>query len=441
MPALPSGCHENKKSRQIIGFTVKEACERREKLKVLLLTQVFYPDEVAGAQYITDLAEDMIARGHEVDVITANYQYENPKNIYKSAEVYNEISINRIWSTRFTKKRFVARIFNLVTFNLNLMRKLIFLKKRYDVVIGLSVPPLMSIIVALFSNLRKVPFLYWIMDMWLDQAFEAKLINRHGMAGRILQRIYTSMLKEARLIIVLDRFMREKLEDIGINTEKIAVIPTWSVLDEEHDIVGDENPFRKEHSFGTKTVVMYSGNHSICHPLDTILEAAKMLECDERFLFVFIGAGTRVADVISFKEKHRLKNIIHLPYQPREQLHYSLTAADIHAVVMGEPYVGVVHPCKIYGIMASRRPFFLVGPKECHVSDLTQEAQYGYQVEHGDSCGLVDILRKIRDIGEDEKKLKGENMRNLIKNNYSRNILSNRIIDRLEEMCGVNRLM
>ena len=81
-----------------------------------------------------------------------------------------------------------------------------------------------------------------------------------------------------------------------------------------------------------------------------------------------------------------------------------------------------------------------MGPKECHISDLIQEVQYGYQVEHGDSRGLVDILRNIRDIGEGEKKLKGENMHNLIKNNYSRNVLSNRIIDRMEEICGVNRL-
>jgi len=31
---------------------------------------------------------------------------------------------------------------------------------------------------------------------------------------------------------------------------------------------------------------------------------------------------------------------------------------------MGEKYVWIVHPCKIYGILASGKPFILVGPEK-----------------------------------------------------------------------------
>jgi hypothetical protein len=52
-----------------------------------------------------------------------------------------------------------------------------------------------------------------------------------------------------------------------------------------------ENLFRKEQGWEGKFVVMYSGNHSLVHPLDTILDAAEALKDDDRFVFAFIGGG------------------------------------------------------------------------------------------------------------------------------------------------------
>jgi hypothetical protein len=58
-----------------------------------------------------------------------------------------------------------------------------------------------------------------------------------------------------------------------------------------------------------------------------------------------------------------LSTIHCLPYQPLDQLAGSLSAADLHVVVMGNVFVGLVHPCKIYnilsvaaGLMTARNP-------------------------------------------------------------------------------------
>ena len=37
---------------------------------------------------------------------------------------------------------------------------------------------------------------------------------------------------------------------------------------------------------------MYSGNHSPCHPLDTVLQAALGMRSDPNVAFVFIGGGS-----------------------------------------------------------------------------------------------------------------------------------------------------
>src|SRR6058998_1648363 len=48
-----------------------QALNTKPKLvRFLLLNQCFYPDVVSTAQHLTDLARELSARGHEVNVLT-----------------------------------------------------------------------------------------------------------------------------------------------------------------------------------------------------------------------------------------------------------------------------------------------------------------------------------------------------------------------------------
>ncbi|HKS09266.1 MAG TPA: hypothetical protein VJS13_06920, partial [Pyrinomonadaceae bacterium] len=67
----------------------------------------------------------------------------------------------------------------------------------------------------------------------------------------------------------------------------------------------------------------------------------------------------------------------------------SLSAADLHVVVMGDEFVGIVHPCKIYNIMAVGAPALYIGPQPSHISDLTVEITHK---RHGDVDGVVETI-------------------------------------------------
>ncbi len=136
----------------------------------------------------------------------------------------------------------------------------------------------------------------------------------------------------------------------------------------------DGKTFRDAHGLTQKFVVMYSGNHSACHPLDTLLMAALTLRSDERIVFCFVGGGSEFQKVKDFAQNQfALSNIRCLPYQPRSQLAGSLSAADLHVVIMGDRFKGLVHPCKVYNIIAIGAAFLYIGPEESHISDLLQE--------------------------------------------------------------------
>jgi hypothetical protein len=115
---------------------------------------------------------------------------------------------------------------------------------------------------------------------------------------------------------------------------------------------------------------MYSGNHSPCHPLTTVLQAAARLAGRSDIVFCFVGGGSEFPTVANFAAARNLANIRCLPYQPLAQLSASLSAADLHVVVMGDPLVGIVHTCKIYNIMCIGSPVLYIGPSKSHVMDI-----------------------------------------------------------------------
>jgi glycosyltransferase involved in cell wall biosynthesis len=208
-------------------------------------------------------------------------------------------------------------------------------------------------------------------------------------------------LGRADRIVVLDRFMKERIQAKGINADKILVVPPWPHDDRVmFDPVGREE-FRTVHKLSGKFVVMYSGNHSPCHPLETLLQAAERLAVQDDVAFCFVGGGSEFRRV---KEHVRnLRNVLCLPYQPIERLSASLSAADLHVIVMGEQFVGIVHPCKIYNVLGVKRPFLYIGPTNSHVGDIIAKLPAGnvaYTSAHGDVDGVVvNILRAMRNPG------------------------------------------
>jgi hypothetical protein len=118
---------------------------------------------------------------------------------------------------------------------------------------------------------------------------------------------------------------------------------------------------------------------------------------------MFIGGGSGKADV----EATKSSNIVSLPYQPLDQVRYSLSAADVHIVTVGDAVPGIVHPSKVYGAMALGRPILLIGPRDNHVADIMAEADIGWHVAHGDVDGAVSVIRTIASMPESELHRRG----------------------------------
>jgi glycosyltransferase involved in cell wall biosynthesis len=366
-------------------------------MKILILNQAFCPDVVSTAQHASDLAKALTQVGHEVTVVCSSRGYDNPGVRFPKREIWNAVNIIRLRSTGFGKASKWRRATDFSTFMASCALRL-WLLPHFDVVVAMTSPPLISFLSSLAVPSRASNLVFWSMDLNPDEAIAAGWLRGKSLTARVFSRMLSHSLQRASVVVALDRFMKDRIEAKGIEPQKILVVPPWAHDDHvKFDFVGREE-FRKVHKLSNKFVVMYSGNHSPCHPLDTLLEAAERLADRDEIAFCFVGGGSEFKKVQERVQDRRLPNVLCLPYQPFEKLSASLSAADLHVVVMGDKYVGIVHPCKVYNVLAVGIPFLYIGPIESHVHDIISQAGSGaYAAAHGDvDTVTANILRAMR---------------------------------------------
>lgn len=399
--------------------------------KFLIVSQVFWPDTASVAQHLFDIARYLESKGNEVEVWTSRNNYESPDIKYAASEIVDNIKIKRLKNSSLGKSNKLFRMTDFLTFYFLLVFRLLFLtKKKIDLVIGLTSPPLISFIVVFFARIKGIKFCYWVMDLQPELAINSGYMKEGSLTTKALLKAGDYIFRNSSLIISLDNYMTGYIKQRG--GSNIRTIPVWPVLEGEYKGERLDNPFRKENHFGNKIVIMYSGNHSVVHPLDTLLQTALLLEGDDDFLFVFIGGGVRKKEVSKFKEKHMLKNIIQLPYQERHRIHFSLASADIHVVIMGENQVGFTHPNKIYGAMLTGKPIIYIGPPKSHITDILNNLTGNILVKHSESENLKEKLFTFKNNGSFLGRETGHQNREFIFNNFSPEILKNKMYEEVK---------
>jgi len=111
-------------------------------------------------------------------------------------------------------------------------------------------------------------------------------------------------------------------------------------------------------------------------------------------MFCFVGGGSEQVKV----RESGLTNVKSLPYQPLDELSNSLSAAELHVVVMGEKFVGIVHPCKVYNILAVGAPVLYIGPESSHVTDIASQHGTFFRARHGEVDRVVAAILEARQV-------------------------------------------
>jgi glycosyltransferase involved in cell wall biosynthesis len=373
----------------------------------------------------------MVRRGWGVRVLASARGYADPSLRYPGRELLDGVEVRRLAWGSLGKGSIGARSAGGMLFLAQAMLRGLVGRRPTQLLVSTS-PPMAPAAGHLLSRLLGAPMLFWLMDLNPDQAIVTGAVRPRAWSARLLERSNRAAAQASQAVVALDPFMAARVEGRWSLDGRLTILPPWSHESHVSPISHAENPFRTHHGLQGKRVVMYSGNLSPVHPLDTILQAARELREDSRLVFVFLGAGGHRATIEEAIRRDRLSHVLLLPYQPLDQIRYSLSAADVHLVSMGTDMVGIVHPCKVYGAMAAARPVLYLGPRRSHVGALVDRFDIGWQVDHGDVAGAVKVLAAVAAAPDQELAARGARARAALSGELSQSHLLSSFCDLLE---------
>jgi len=364
--------------------------------RLLFINQYYWPDHASTAQHLADLAESLAGEGHEVHVLCGQGGYKPGAPRPPTFEVHHGVTIHRVPTTSLGRRSTLTRMTDYLSFYARALVLALALP-RFDVIATLTTPPIIGLVGTILRRLKRSRHIYWSMDLHPDASLALGRMSPRNPIVALLAWLSDFVYRQADKVVVLGPYMADRILAKRARPDRVTTIPVWSRRDEVYPLPRAGHPLREALGLADKFVAMYSGNLGLAHAFDELLEAARRLRDRPDVAFLFVGGGPRLAEVVAAKQAEGLDNIRLLDYFPREQLHASLTVADVHLVSMRREMTGIVVPGKLYGAMASGRPVLFVGPEHCETADTIRQSECGLTVRLGDVDGLVEAVTLLAD--------------------------------------------
>ncbi|MFB2921774.1 MULTISPECIES: glycosyltransferase family 4 protein [Aerosakkonema] len=368
-------------------------------MQILIYSYNYHPEPIGIAPLMTELAEGLVKRGHEVRVVTAMPNYPERRiypgyrrKLYK-AEQRNGVLIERSYVMIRPKPSLLDRVlldgsFVLTSFALALKGE------RPDVILA-TVPPLpVCLPAALVGWLRGCPVVLNVQDIQHEAAVSVGLLN-----NKLVIRAFEALEKFAnrtatKISVIADGFV-ENLLAKGVPPSKIELIPNWVDVNFIRPLPKENNAFRAEHQLNGKFVVLYSGNIALTQDIRTVIKAAALLTHIPEIVFVIVGDGQALERVQYYCEIDQADNVKLLPFQPREKLPEMLAAADVSLVTQKPNVIAFNLPSKIPVILASGRPLVASVPATGTAAKAVRQSGGGLVVTPEDPRALAFAIEEL----------------------------------------------
>lgn len=397
-------------------------------MKLVIVSEFFYPYKTSTQKILTELAEDFVEYGLEVDVLTTKNAYREKKQKLSKYESYKGINIKRIFSTSGNRDNKLFRIVNYATFLSSLFINLLF-KNDYHKILFVSNPPLAPYIGYLMKKLKGKEYVYLVHDVYPDVAEKIGVIKKTGFIYKLMDKINNKIYLNASKVIVLGRDMKQVIINKGIKEEKIKIITNWADKNNNFETKVSEE-FYKKYNIRNKFNILYTGNISRVHAIDTIIEVARLLKDESGIKFTFVGDGNRKAYIEQLKKSEGLDNIDLNNYVFGEEYNNLLNCADVFISTLQKGIEGLGVPSKTYTYMSVAKPIIAIMSKESEIGNLVNENNLGKQFEGNEAIEIAKYIKELKN-NENEYKKISDNVRKYFNDNYERKIVTNKFYNEI----------
>lgn len=362
-------------------------------MRILIYSYNYHPELIGIAPLMTELAEGLAARGHQVRVVTAMPNYPE-RRIYPeyrgrlfATEVRNGVTIQRCFVLTCPQRGLVGRLLLESSFiTLSLWPAL--RGWRPDIILNTSPSLPACLPVALLKTIFQCPSVLNLQDILPEAAVQTGLI-KNPWAIRLFELLETFAYRSATCISVIAQGFRHNLLAKGVPDSKMVPISNWVDVNFITPRPKATSEFRRRHHLQDKFVVLYTGNIAETQGVRTALRGALALASYPDIQMVVVGEDSQLASLERFRQQLGLTNVSLLPFVPRADLPDMLAAADVGLILQKQGVVGFNMPSKTQVLLASGRPILASVPAHGTAAQAVMASGGGIVVEPENPTALA----------------------------------------------------
>jgi colanic acid biosynthesis glycosyl transferase WcaI len=365
-------------------------------MRILLISLVYWPDKLGNGPLLTDLAQELARRGHEVTVVggVPHYGLEQEMREYRRrdrrVERHEGVLIRRALHHTNPRETSLGKVRTYLGFSWRSLWVSLG-AGACEVVVVPSPPITLGITGWLVGRRRRAPLVYICEDIFPDSYLALAELKR-PLVARLMSALARFVYLRSRRIICVTDTMRQTIHRYGVAPERVVTIYNWADTDEITPQPRD-NALAQELGLVGRFVVLYAGNVGLSQRLDLLVEcAAQMPEA----LFVIAGSGGARASLGQMVAERQLENVRFLSSVEREKLPLLLASCDVNLVPMVAGRALGCFPSKIYTAMASQRAILAALDEGSDAQRLLEQTGAGLCVAPDDGAALLEALRKLQ---------------------------------------------
>ncbi|HET6952411.1 MAG TPA: glycosyltransferase family 4 protein [Acidimicrobiales bacterium] len=376
-------------------------------MKLLILCPHYAPDTAPTGEVMTSIGTELVARGHELHVVTSLpwYQHHRIEPGWEGRMVRHEDlpcgRITRVHPFPTDKRNIPARAVGFAGFTVlsTVLAAAGRRGARPDAVLAMSPPLTLGGAGWLAARRWGVPFVFNIQDVFPDVAVELGAITNPQVI-RLASWLERWSYRRSDAVTVLSDDLRDNLVaklrgTVPDALDRVRVIPNFVDTERIRPADPAAGTYRREYGLEGRQVVMYAGNVGFSQALDLVLDAARALADRPGVAFVINGGGSARAGLEA--EAAGLDNVHFVDFQPKERLPEVLAAADVHVVPLRRGLARSSVPSKTYSILAAGRPVVASVDEGTEVARVVEQAGAGVAVPPDDPAAFTKAVTSLLD--------------------------------------------
>jgi glycosyltransferase involved in cell wall biosynthesis len=263
---------------------------------------------------------------------------------------------------------------------------------KFDAVLVYSPPLFLGWTAFILRRLKGVKAVLNVQDLFPQSAIDLGVL-RSTFLIKWFRRIESYLYKKSDMVAVHSEGNRDHVISCGGSPSNVTVIPnmvdTKSIRPGERD-----NEFRRRYGISTdEYIVSFAGVIGLSQDIDTVIEAARLMERDQKIVFYIVGDGMEKPRLMARAEG--MRNVRFLPMLQKDEYVELLHASDICLATLRKEVRTPVVPSKIMSIMAAGRPLIAGLPLHGDAPKIVRAARCGICIEPEDPLALAEAVKTI----------------------------------------------